>query len=236
MAKAFSEWTVLEHSSLVQAQSNLWHIEGAIPRMALRRRMTIVKRADGGLVVHAPMACDDATMEQIEALGPVAYILIPNGLHRLDAPNFRKRYPDAKLLCPIGSKKRIEEVVAVDGTYEDFPADDSVTIQYLDGMNRLEGVLFVTSGAETSIVFNDCLFNMPHGKGFGGFVIRLMGSSGGPKVTRIMRMMAIKDKKALRTQLESLADTTGLCRLIPGHGDVIEEGAAGILRQVASTL
>jgi hypothetical protein len=236
MAKTFSTWNVLEHSELVQAQGNLWHVEGAIPNMALRRRMTVVRLADGDILIHSPMALRDESMAQIEALGPVAYILVPNGWHRLDAPNFKKRYPDAKLLCPIGSQKRVSEVVEVDGTYQDFPGDDTVSLRYLDGVKKVEGVLLVTDGDQSTLVFNDCLFNVPHGKGFGGLMIRLMGSSGGPKITRVMRMMAIKDKKALRTQLEELADTRGLRRLIPGHGDVIEEGAADTLRQVASTL
>lgn len=236
MAKALAEWKVFEHGALEQAQSNLWHIEGAIPNMSLRRRMTIVKREDGGLVIHAPLAANEETMSKIESLGPVAFILIPNGFHRLDAPNFRKRYPDAKLLCPRGSKKRIEEVVAVDGTYEEFPSDPTMELRYLDGVKNIEGVLIVADGDARTIVFNDSLFNVPHGKGFGGFILRIMGSSGGPKVTPLMRMMGVKDKKALGEQFEKLAETPGLCRIIPGHGNVIEEGAADVLRNVAGTL
>ena len=236
MAKTFTEWTVLKHSALVQAQDNLWHVEGAIPNMALKRRMTVVRRDDGDLVLHSPMALDEESMAAIEALGRVAYILVPNGWHRLDAPNFRKRYPEAKLLCPSGSKKKVSEVVDVDGTYEDFPADPAVSLQYLEGIKKLEGVLIVKHEGKATIVFNDCLFNLRHGKGISGLLFRILGSSGGPKVTRIMRLFAIKDKKALRAQLESLADTEGLCRLIPGHGKPIEEEASATLRKVASTL
>jgi hypothetical protein len=236
VAKAFPEWTVLKHSEIVQAQANLWHVEGAIPNMALRRRMTIIRRDDGGLVLHSPMALDAKSMEFMESLGPISYILVPNGWHRLDAPNYRKRYPNAKLLCPKGSKKKVSEVVEVDGSYEDFPNDSAIAIEYLEGVKKLEGVLTVRDGGETALVFNDCLFNIRHGKGVAGLLFRIIGSSGGPKVTRIMRLFAIKDKEALRAQLETLATTEGLCRLIPGHGEPIEEDASGTLRKVASTL
>jgi hypothetical protein len=46
----------------------------------------------------------------------------------------------------------------------------------------------------------------------------------------------MKDKKALRAQLERLAETPGLSRIVPCHGDLIERDASAVLRQVASTL
>jgi hypothetical protein len=65
---------------------------------------------------------------------------------------------------------------------------------------------------------------------------RLMGSLGGPKVTRTAKFFLIKDKKALRSHLERLAELERLRRLIPGQGDAITEEAAGALRAVTSKL
>jgi hypothetical protein len=74
-------------------------------------------------------------------------------------------------------------VVAVDGTYADFPADPRVKLHYLDGLGEREGVLEVKSEDGTTLVFNDVVFNQEHLPGVEGLVFRLIGSSGGPKVT-----------------------------------------------------
>jgi len=104
------------------------------------------------------------------------------------------------------------------------------------GTNDAEGVLIVRDENETTLVFNDILFNHPHVPGFGGFVLKTLGSSGGPRVTRVAKMMMIKNKSALAEQLMRLSALDNLARVIPGHGDVIEQNAAETLRAVAATL
>jgi hypothetical protein len=236
MAKSNKEWATLEHGPLIQLQENLWHVEGTLPHMSIGRRMCIAKLTDGRLVLHSPVALEEEAMAALDALGPVGYILVPSGFHRMDGPRFKERYPEATLLCPRGALARVKKVVSVDGTYDDFPSDDSVRLRHLEGMKAAEGVLVVSAGAETTLVFNDAFFNLAHGKGMGGFMMRVMGSSGGPKVTRIMRLLAIKDKKAVAADLASLAETRNLVRLIPGHGDPVLEQAPQVLRQVAANL
>jgi len=236
MPKAHDEWTVLDHGDLKQLEENLWHVKGTLPDMPIQRRMTVARMDDGRLVVHSAIAMSDSAMAELEALGTIAYVLVPNGWHRLDAPAYRKRYPDARLLCPRGSRKKVEQVVRVDGTYDDFPKDGSVSLEMLEGIKDLEGVMKVGSQSGLTLVFNDALFNVPHGKGVGGLVFRLLGSTGGPKVTRIMKLFAVKDKDRLREHLRRLADSPGLHRIIPGHGHIIDANAAAVLRQVASEL
>jgi hypothetical protein len=235
MAKAFDTWHVMPHGELTQYAENLWTIEGDVPDMPLKRRMTLVKRANGGLVVHSALALEDALMEKIDAWGAVDTIVVPNGWHRLDAPMFKKRYPDAKIVCPGGSRKKVEEVVAVDADYESCQSDDTVRFEHLDGTKDGEGVLSVRSKDGITLVFNDVLFNVPHLPGGQGFVLKLLGSTGGPKVTRIGKLFVVRNKRALRAHLERLA-TADVVRLIPGHGDVIDSDAPAVLRSVATAL
>jgi hypothetical protein len=236
MASANKEWVALDHGPLIQLQENLWHVEGELPRMSIGRRMCIAKLADGKQVLHSPVALDEEGMRAVEALGPVSYILVPSGFHRLDAARFKERYPEATLLCPRGANGRVSKVVSVDGSYDDFPGDDLVQLRHLEGMKQAEGVLVVRDSEGAALVFNDAFFNLAHGKGMGGFIMRVIGSSGGPKVTRIMRLFVIKEKKALAADLVSLAETKDLVRLIPGHGDPVQENASQVLRDVAAKL
>jgi len=230
------EWSVLEHGPLVPLADNLWWVEGAVPRMTLRRSCTVVRRDTGGLVVHSAICLDEDTQARLEELGPVEYIVVPGRLHRLDAPRYAARYPDARVVTPEGAREAVESVVRVDLTADAFPSGEDVAMLPIDGVDDGEVVLRVRSGDGVTLVFNDTVFNVPHAGGLGGLVLRLMGSSGGPRVTPLARRLLVKDGEAVRANLEQLADTPDLVRVVPGHGAVIDEDPAGVLRAVASTI
>lgn len=237
MAKAHTTWKVLPHRPIEELAENLWRVEGDLEGMPLQRVMTVAKRADGGLVVHNAVALDAPSMERIDAWGKVRAIVVPNGFHRLDAPPFKERYPEARVYCPAGARKKVEEVVAVDGTYEDYPGDDAVSFATLDGTARQEGVMIVRSAGGTTLVINDVIFNMDHLGGFHGFVFKhITKSTGGPRVTRIGKFFLVKDAVAFRAHLERLAATPGLARLIVSHGAMVEEDPAAAIRTALATL
>jgi hypothetical protein len=99
MAKAHTQWTVLPHGGIERLSARLWRLQGTLPTMSMARVMTIARRSDGGLVVHNAIAVEDAVMAEIEAWGPIAAIVVPNGYHRLDAKVFHDRYPAARRSC-----------------------------------------------------------------------------------------------------------------------------------------
>ncbi len=203
----------------------------------MKRVMVVAKRSDGSLVVHNAIGLDDAAMKELESLGSIKWIIVPNGYHRIDAAAFHARYPDAKVLCPRGARAKVEKVVPVDGTYEDFSSDDDIRFQDLPGMNGLEGAMIVRSKDGVSVVLTDAVFNMPHVGGFSGFVLRhLTQSTGGPRVSRIARLFLVKDKRAFRSALEELAAIPNLRRVIVAHHLTIDRDPANVLREVAATL
>ena len=161
---------------------------------------------------------------------------MPNPWHRLDAPAYKARYPELQIDRPEGAQKRIGKAVPIDGFYDALPATPPLTVRYLDGVARKEGYLELVEAAGTTLIFNDAVFNQPHLPGFFGFVYKTIGSSGGPRVTPLLRLAMVKDKSALRAQLEKLAETPRLARVIVAHGKRVDSDAAGFLRQVAATL
>lgn len=237
MAKASSDWKVLPHRPLEKLGENIWRVEGDLEGMPLKRVMIVARRGDGALVIHNCIALGEDEMARLQALGPIGYLVVPNGFHRLDIGRFKARYPQAKVLCPRGSREKVAEVVAVDGTYEDFPPDDAVTLTTLEGTAAREGVMLVRSPDGATAVFNDVLFNMPHVSGVHGFVFKhLTKSSGGLRVSRISRLFLIKDKRALREHLLRLAETPQLRRIAVAHHETYTGDAAAALRGVAATL
>jgi hypothetical protein len=119
MAKANHTWKVLPHGAVEEVTENLWRVEGELEGMEMRRVMTIGKRSDGDLVIHNAIALDNASMAKIEAWGKVGYLVVPNGYHRLDAPVFKQRYPQARVLCPRGGRAKVEDRL-------DFPPRDRI--------------------------------------------------------------------------------------------------------------
>lgn len=238
MAKVNTEWKVLAHEPLQKLAENLWWVRGALPGMSLKRVMAIARLADGGLVIHNGIALEEPLMKEIEAWGTPRYLIVPNGGHRLDAPAYKRRYPGVSVLTPRGSRARVEDVVKVDGTYEDFPANDTVRFQTLAGVAEAEGAMVVHSSDGVTVVLNDSVFNMDRKRDpLGFFFTTLLGSAPGPRVSRLAKLVYVKDKKALRADLEKLAGTPQLQRLIVAHEKIASgPDAADALRRAATYL
>lgn len=232
-------WIVTPHTPLEKHEDNLWTVDAEMPGFpALRRRMTVIKRKDGTLVFHNAVPIDDMSLREIQAWGKPVLLIVPHGYHKTDAYAFKSKL-GVKVVGPSESAALIRKVVELDSTFDTFPSDDSLRLWRLDGIKVLGEVAFaVTSGQKTSLIVCDAVGNMAPGmgKGPGGFLLWLLGFAGGPKVAPVYRFRFVKDTKALRRSLERLADTPGLCRIIPSHGSVIETDAAEALRRAASTL
>ena len=232
MPAAFTTWTVLPHDPIEQLAENLWRVSGKMRDGKVQRQMVLAKMSDGRVVVHNAMALGDNEMKALETWGTPALLFVPNGFHRQDARIWKDRYPKATVAAPGGSKKRVEKVVPVDVVSEQAPTDDTVRFRALEGL-PMESVMEVTSADGVSLVFCDAVCNMKPLKGVGAF---MMGPTGKPSVPRIMRMFAVKDKKALAAQLEKMAETPGLKRILFGHGRPVTEDAPGVLRSVVAQL
>jgi len=228
-------WTVYPHGTLKQLSPMIWHLEGALPKMALKRSMVIIKDKRG-LTVHNAIACKADTMQQIDKIGDVHSIIFPNAMHRMDGGAFAERYPNARLYAPLASlsaaqKKSPREVYALSELQSEVLETESV-----EGAGEKESIFKVSDDDGLTLIFNDALFNHPHVAGFGGWVLRALGSSGGPRVTPLAKLLLIKDRKRFNDQLERLANLPDLKRAIPGHGDVIEKNVQEVLLGVAGRL
>ena len=238
MGKVHKDWNVLEHGPLERVADNIWRVQGALPGMSLRRTMTVVRRADGSLLLHSPIALDEARQRELEALGPIAVMVVPNAGHRLDAPAYKARYPDLVTFCPRGGRSKIAEVVTVDGTYADYADDGTVRFETLEGVAENEGALLVRSEDGVTVVLNDVVMNMDTKKDLLGYLFTTaLGSAPGPRVSRLARLVYVKDQPALRGHLERLAATPDLTRLIVSHEKVASGAAAAeALREAATYL
>jgi len=230
-------WTVAPHDPIEKLEDNLWAVDGEVPGVPqLRRRMVMVRLGDGRLVFHNAVPLDEAAMKEMEAWGTPSLLVVPNGYHRLDVHAWKQRYPSLAVYCPKPAEARVRKMVPVDGAVEALPTDASLRVEALEGMKNGEAVLVVTSGARVSVVFGDVFHNSPPGTGFMGFMNRVMGFTGGPKVVPVQKLVLMRDREGVRKQLARLAELPGLARLIPSHGRIVGAEAGAVLARAAKEM
>ncbi len=220
-ARRSDDWKVLEHGKIEKLNERLWRVEGMVPGMSLRRVMTVAKRSSGGLLIHSAIALDEAELAELEAWGKPELLLIPSGYHRLDAPAYKRRYPELGVFAPRGSRSKVGEVIHVDGGYEDVPKDDAVQALTLPGTAEREGALLVRGSDGVTVILNDVVMNMDRRKDVLGFLFTtLLGSAPGPRVSRLSKLAIVKDRGALKAELLRLAALPDLARLVVSHDKV----------------
>lgn len=238
MPQPFKEWTVLPHGKLTRLDENLLSVVGELhmPLGNFPRRMTVVRLRDGRLVIYSAMALDEAEMRALEDYGAPSYMIVPGDIHRLDARVWKDRYPAMKVVTPEGSRAKVEEVVAVDASEVDFE-DPSVRYVTVPGTDGHEAALVIESYQGATVVVNDLIWNLADRPGFGGWVFRLAGFTGPePRIPTLIELSGIKDKDALRAQLDAWAALPGLQRLIVSHGEIVTKDPAGVLRALSASL
>ena len=72
----------------------------------LRARTTVVRLDDGGLLLHTPGPIADALAEQLRALGPVRWLVVPNCWHHLGTPAAAAHFPEAQVVGPASALSR----------------------------------------------------------------------------------------------------------------------------------
>ncbi len=238
MAANPTTWKVLPHGPIEHLAENLWRVQGSVPWMTLERVMTVVRRDDGSLLLHSAIALEDRAMDELEGLGTPAWLVVPGRYHRLDAPKYKARYPKLRVYTPRASRKEVEKLVTVDGTYEDFTPDVAVRLDTFEGTGGLEGAMVVRSKDGVTVVTNDIVFHMKKKKDVLGYLFTtLAGSAPGPRVSRLAKLAFVKNQPLLREELERYAALPDLTRLIVAHEDMASgKDAARVLREAAAYL
>jgi len=240
MPKLHDRWTVLPHGPLRQIDEGLLTVVGQIPMPLgnFPRRMTVIGLSEERTLLFSPISLEEAEMDRIEQLGKPAFLVIPSGAHRLDARPFKARYPKARVVAPSGARAAVEEAVKVDlvtGRFGD-PAAELVNIA---GTGNAEAALAVHRPAGMSLIVNDIIAHVTHPKGMGARIMaKLFGfGSNVPAVPRPIRQKLVSNPLELAAQFDEWAEMGGrLRRIVPSHGEIIENQPPAVLRRLAIEL
>ncbi len=224
-------------TSLRAIANNMWVVDGTIqmPPGPLPRRMTIARLASGGLVVFSAIALDDALMAEVEALGRPTFLVVPNAFHREDAPKWKARHPDMRVVAPERARAAVDEVINVDDTVGDF-GDSTVLFVPVAG-TKGESAMIVRHQSSVTLVVNDLIANVQNSRGIMKLVLTLMGFAGSrPQVPRMFKKRAVEDAGLVAKQFRQWAATPGLVRIVVSHGSIIEDAPPLLLERLAAKL
>jgi len=239
MPQVHQDWTVLPHRQLREVDDGILTVEGDIPMPLgnFPRRMTVVRLVRNRTAVFSAIALREKAMKTVEALGKPAFLIVPNGHHRLDAPAWKKRYPRLRVLGPPGARDSVAKAVPVDAT-DDVIGDKSVDFVTVAGTSGGEAALVVRRKGGTTLIVNDVIANVRHPRGLGAKIMARLFGFGvrGPQVPRVFKRFMVKDRRALAQQFRAWAQLPDLKRIIVSHGDPITATPARVLQRLADRL
>lgn len=112
----------------------------------LRARMTVVK-LDGGLWIHSAHPPTDELCGELDRLGEVRWIVVPNRWHHLHATAMKVKYPNATVIGPASAIERNTKLV-IDQAATDLPGMRAIALR---GVPFLDETLFFHTGTGTLI-------------------------------------------------------------------------------------
>ncbi|KAF8886151.1 hypothetical protein BD779DRAFT_1662749 [Infundibulicybe gibba] len=181
---------------------------------------------DGGVWVLASTPLSDETRETLDRMGPVKYIIGANAQHYLFLGEFKKAYPDAKLIAPQGAINKVEDAsFSFDGAWGKDPADTQYGFEgdikaLFFSWFKNQDVAFLHLASKT-LIQADLLFNPPPTEQYSKSAIEIPPRSWSH--SRFLWNLSI-DKEEMRRDAMTVAGWD-FERIIPCHGDVIEEDA-----------
>lgn len=206
----------------VQRSLRFWGLETGA-------RMTVVRMKDNALFVHSPIALDEETKREVDALGRVAAIVAPSRFHHLYVGDWTRAYPNAIVCCCPGLESKRRDV-AWSFTLGDEKRMWSDEIDHVHfGARSLENEVVFFHRKTKTIVCADMIFNLAnHPSRTTRVVTRMLGQKE-PGATWLERIL-IRDRKSARSQIDRMLEW-GADRIVLAHGDLILQDGNEVVRR-----
>lgn len=187
-------------------------------------RMTVIRLADGTLLLHSPVALDPVLRAELDALGRVRFAVAPNRVHHLYAGKVAAVYPGAQLWIAPGLERKRPDLV-YEGVLDDeapAPWRGQVDQVFFRGRPYENEVVFHHRSSRT-LILCDLAFNFRAGTHpVTRLLMQLIRSYDRFGPSRLDPLL-IRDRAAARASLEKIL-AWDFDRVIVAHGDVLERG------------
>ncbi len=221
---------------MVPFGNEIWLADGpevtAAAGFAYPTRMVAVRLADGGVWLWSPVAAAPEVLDAVAALGPVAHLVAPNGLHDSWIGEWARSCPEAQVhLAPgLGAKRPDLGTAAELG--ETAPAAWAGQIDQVLIRTALTDEVVFYHRASGTVLVTDLLQNIDPATyaGWRKLVARMdLMTSGAPEMPHKFRL-ALRDRKAARQAVDRMLGWAPE-RMILAHGAPGESGATEVLER-----
>lgn len=193
----------------------------------IQTRLTLLRGADGGLLVHSPTPLTAALAAEVDALGVVRHLVAPSLFHHLYLQEWAARYPRAARWAPraLAAKRpdlnelRPLEDLGDGGRAEGWP--EGLTAHLLAGAPKADEHAFVHAPSGT-LVLTDALFYLPAARGLWTRLYALLnGCVAAPRQTALFRAL-VRDRAAFTASMTAALDAAPISRVSLCHSEVWE--------------
>jgi hypothetical protein len=235
---SFYAMVMLVAPALRSLGAGIWTIDHPFKLMGvhLGTRTTVLGLEGGGVLVHAPGPLSDEQRAEIDAIGPVRAIVLPNRLHHLFAAAAAEAWPDAPVHAAGGLRGKRPDLRIDEELGETSPAAwaDSLDLVAIEGVPEVEETAHFHRRSRTLVV-TDLVFHIRESPSwYTRLFMRLNGAYGRLGCTRIFRR-TIRDRVALRRSVDRLL-ALDFDRIVVAHGEVLETGGRDALAGAFSWL
>lgn len=186
--------------------------------------VTVMRKHDGGLIVHSPAMIDDAMRDALRSLGSVSTIVWPSWWHDLYLRAWADAYPAARLFVAPDLRGKTTGKSNAHILSESSDVDADVDVIAVDGLNVWLDEFVLFHRPSKALVVADLVVNVGLDLPFPtSAFFALMGARSGPFIPWFYRTVA-RDKRRLRSQLDRIA-ALDFERVIVGHGDIVHSNA-----------
>ncbi|QIW96344.1 hypothetical protein AMS68_001862 [Peltaster fructicola] len=223
-------------------------------RIKIGGRATVVKLATGSTAIFSPVALTKSVRSEVEALGPIKYIVASDQEHHIFLEDWHKAYPDAKVLGPdsLPELRKKQNYFAIpDPRFHAAKKGERFLVD--EDFDKEFDVEYVPAHANKELVFNhrptrtlieaDLLFNLPATEQFSksgvsatsGILTNLFVGINNVKSVwqqRFLWYMASAGDRPDFNKSVGVIEKWDFDRIIPCHGDIIETGGKSVFQSV----
>ena len=191
------------------------------------RRMAVVRLGDGGLLVHSPATLTPALRAELDALGPVRFVVAPSAVHgHLAMGGYARAYPAAELHGGPGLDARRKDLVfaGVLGSAPDPRWADDLDQAAALGHRLLTEIVFLHRPSRSLLIGDLGVTLRPR-----NLAERLWAGPGDHLRPARPYRLDIRDRRQARAALDRIL-TWDFDRVVTGHGPMVERGGREALR------
>lgn len=194
-------------------------------------RMSVMRLADGSLLLHSPVALDAALRQELDRVGRVRHAVAPNRVHHLHAGEVAKSYPGTRLWIAPGLERKRPDLAHEGILGDEAPPEWRGQVDQVFQRGRpFENEVVFCHRKSRTLILCDIAFNFRERTHWlTKLLMRLVRSYGyfGPSK---LDALLIRDRVAARASMEKIL-ALDFDRVVVAHGDVLESGGREALRQ-----